>query len=175
MYYTDNGRSCEQHPDGCGLSVSVGEILRLNCIETQFQEEHIIVTKKQEYNSMKNDALKEALKDAGVVTGLSNKDKNWLVSKLLEIRNEPNDDSVLTEVKIWTEWAVEAYKVDGWCKIGFIARNYLSMYPENILNGSFVKVLRIRANSEFLAEKNESLMRGGICLVETVTRVETFE
>ena len=156
MNYIDNGRACQRHPMGCGLSVNVGDILQLKCVETQFQEEHVIVTKKQEYQSMTNNALKDAIKETGFVTGLSNKDKNWLVGKLLEVRNEPNDGYVLTEIKSWNEWAVECYKVDDGCKIGFIARNYLSIFPGNSLNGCFVKVLRIRSNSEFQAEKNES-------------------
>ena len=44
---------------------------------------------------MTNNALKDAIKDTGAVVGLSNKDKNWLVNKLLEIRDEPNDDIVV--------------------------------------------------------------------------------
>jgi hypothetical protein len=124
---------------------------------------------------MTNNALKDAIKDTGSVVGLSNKDKTWLVNKLLEIRDEPHDDSVLTEIRTWSEWTVEVYKLDGGCKIGYVARNYVALFPESILNRCFARVLRLKDNSEFQAEKNESLMRGGVCLVETVIRVEHFQ
>jgi hypothetical protein len=172
LSYKDNGRSCGDHPNGCGASLRVGDIVKLSCKETQFEEEHLKLTKKQEYRALTVDALKEILKDEYLQKGMSGKNKEWLVDKLLLLRNEPNNDLELTEVKRWTEWAVEVYKAgtdDCRCKVGFISRNFVNIYPELTLDGIFGKVLRLRGQSEFKAERAESCRMGGVALIETVT------
>ena len=171
LKYLDNGRVCHLHPNGCGLALEVGHIITFRCVVAHFEEEHILITKKQEYKSFTISELKRILTDDYQVKRISNRNKEWLVKKLLEVRKEPDDDTKLTEIKRWSEHTAEVYTEDGMCKVGYISRHFMHMYPANILNGLFGKVLKLRSESEFASKRRESIRLGGSALVETVERV----
>jgi hypothetical protein len=174
--YSDNGRSCISHPDGCGKEVEVDMIVTLKCTEAVFTEEHIKITKKVEYKGLTVLELKNILTNEFQINKISNKKKDWLVSKLLELRGEPDVDDEITEIKTWKERTVEVYTVPTGsspaCKIGYIARHNVNMFGE-ALDGVYAKILKLRGQSEWKAERLESYRNGGAALIETVRM--TFE
>jgi hypothetical protein len=168
LNYIDNGRNCLAHPEGCGKEVSVNDIVVLHCVEAEFSEEHIKITKKVEYKGLTVLELRQILKETYSIKGISTKNKDWLVSKLLELRGEPDNDNDITEVKTWKEQTVEVFTVPTGCKIGYIARHNVKMHGKD-LEGTYCKILKLRGESERL----ESYRNGGSALLETVRM--TFE
>jgi hypothetical protein len=171
LNYADKGRSCLAHPEGCGKEVDVGAVIKLKCTEAEFEEEVLMITKKVEYKSLTVMELRDLLKQYSIKS-ISGKTKDWLISKLLEVRGEPNDDSTVTEMKKWKEHTVEAYTVETGCKIGYIARHLVKIYGSS-LDGIFAKIIKLRGQSEWKAERLESNRNGGSALAETVRM--TFE
>ena len=98
------------------------------------RREHIEITKKLEYKSMLNDTLKQILKDEYQIAGISGKNKEWLVAKLLQVRGEPDSDQPVTKIVRWSEFAAQVSKLNGLCKVIYIGRHYLALYPNASLD-----------------------------------------
>jgi hypothetical protein len=115
--------------------------------------------------------LKQILKDDYSIKQISNKPKDWLICKLLEVRGEPNDDTAVTELKTWTENTVEVYTVgsgsNAGCKVGFVSRHLVNLYGD-LLDGKYARIIKLRSLSEWRSERLESVRNGGSALAETV-------
>ena len=173
LKHNTNGRFCVEHIRGCGLDLSVGQIVSLHYVETKFTEQRVKITRRLEYMALSNNVLINILKDEYNAKGVAKKTKEQLVVLLLEMRNEPLDEYGLEDFE-WTEYACEVYTFDdiNWkrgCKVGFIARAQVNMF-QGLLDNQFGKVLRLKDDSRFSHEQDESTKNGGSAVIETVER-----
>ena len=170
LNHSTNGRSCSNHPDGCGREVQLGKVYVLKQKSLQFEYEEFTGSRTETIRELKKQDIIELCRKYEL-KGFSKMSKDELVNLIVKHEGGNLDEPKRKiELKTRKEVAVAVHDIQTDCIVGYIARVFVSLTGAGTLDGIFVKVLHLKANSDFDAERKESYRNGGVAVAQVVTQ-----
>ena len=163
-----SGRTCSRHPEGCGKSVQVGDILKCSKEEKEFEQEVFLKSRFEEISGMKVEELKFIIKNIpkDKTQRAKGTKKADLMQFILELEGEEFGlkEHVL-KLKKWKETVFKVVDIKTSCTLGYVAKTFIKIYGDS-LDGCFARVISLKKDSTFKSERADGNHYGGVCVVQ---------
>ncbi len=92
-----------------------------------------------------------------------------MLNRIVEYEGGSLDDKECKiEIRVRSEIAVAVVDWETKCTVGFVARVFVALVGADSLDQTFVRLLRLKGESEFDAERKESYRNGGVGVAQVV-------
>jgi hypothetical protein len=123
LFKTEKGRTCKEHPNGCGVTLKVGDIIKFKKESLEFTEEAFTASRHEEIQALLKKDLILICKNNEIKFKSSDKKNELIDYILLHEGEEFGEREQQIEIKQWTEKALKAVLLDTGCTVGFLGEH----------------------------------------------------